>query len=96
MDRLKKKITIEKNTIMNIICEKLENGDYNCILPENELPEYITLLENGQNGTFYFSNVLTPTDFLITFFFLLFLIIFIGKGIFNFVNRSIIFMKQKL
>jgi len=82
---------------MNIICEKLENGDYNCILPENELlPEYIILLENEQSGTFYFSNVLTPTDFLITFFFLLFLIIFIGKGIFNFVNRSIIFMKQKL
>ena len=80
---------------MNINCELQTNGDYICGT-QNELPEYIILLENGQNGTFYFSNVLTPTDFLITFFFLLFLIIFIGKGIFNFVNRSIIFMKQKL
>ena len=80
---------------MNINCELQTNGDYNCVT-QNELPEYITLIDDGNGGTFYFSNVLTPTDFLITFFFLLFLIIFIGKGIFNFVNRSIIFMKQKL
>jgi len=80
---------------MNINCELQTNGDYVCET-EQALPEYITLIDDGNGGTFYFSNILTPTDFLITFFFLLFLIIFIGKGIFNFVNRSIIFMRQKL
>lgn len=80
---------------MNINCELQTNGDYTCET-ENELPEYITIMNDGNGGTFYFSNILTATDVLITFFFILFFIFFITKGLFNFVYRTVIFMKQKL
>ena len=80
---------------MNINCELQTNGDYNCVT-QNELPEYITLIDDGNDGTFYFSNILTPNDVLITFFFILFLIFFITKGLFNFIYRAVIFMKQQL
>lgn len=80
---------------MNINCELQTNGDYVCET-ENELPEYITLINDGNGGTFYFSNILTATDVLITFFFILFLIFFITKGLFHFVYRAVIFMKQNI
>ena len=80
---------------MNINCELQTNGGYICGT-QNELPEYITLIDDGNGGTFYFSNILTPTDVLITFFFIFFLILFITKGLFNFVYRAVIFMKQNI
>lgn len=80
---------------MNINCELQTNGGYICET-QNELPEYITIIDGGNGGTFYFSNILTPTDILITFFFILFFIFFITKGLFNFVYRTVVFMKQKL
>lgn len=80
---------------MNINCEIQTNGNYVCET-EQELPEYITLIDDGNDGTFYFSNILTPTDVLITFFFILFFIFFITKGLFNFVYRTVVFMKQNI
>ena len=38
---------------MNINCELQTNGDYTCVT-QNELPEYITLINDGNGGTFYF------------------------------------------
>lgn len=80
---------------MTINCELQTNGNHICET-QNELPEYITIIDGGNGGTFYFSNILTPTDVLITFFFILFFIFFITKGLFNFVYRTVIFIKQNL
>lgn len=79
---------------MNINCQLLENGDYSCSF-DQVLPEYITLIENP-SGSFYFSNVLTPTDFLLVFFFIILFIYILIKTVLKFVFNKVVFMKQKI
>lgn len=83
---------------MNIFCEYDDlTKNYTCSTSGiAETPAYISTIDAGNGQVFYYSDILTPTDFLLVFFFLLFLIIFLTKGIFNFVYRTIVFMKQKL
>lgn len=78
-------------TIECITTETGQNCSFDLIAP---VPDYIEIISTP-SGDFYFSNIITTTDILISFIFIIFLIIFIIKTIFKLFLPKLTYLKSK-
>lgn len=78
-------------TIECITTETGQNCNFDLVIPNQN---YIELISTP-SGDFYFSNIITPTDILLTFFFFIFVVIFIIKTILKLFLPKLVYLKSK-